>query len=183
MFNQFLNLIKLKLNYKIILIAVISLILLILLFTQKKIFLLLTAITASVIVSLIIRLFQPVKIVGIELVTFSTILIGSLFGSSVGAIFGVSLLVVHLIAASYHGGPYLVWIVPEYALIGALAGFLTDAKMLVVMIVAVNVLNGILTMIFYRENFGKHLIFSVGNAVFNSVLILNFFNLITGLII
>ena len=181
MFNQVLNLTKLKLNYKIILITITSLVLLILFLTQKEIFFLLTATIVSVIISLIIRFFEPIKITGVELVTFSTILAGSFFGSSVGAVFGISLLIIHLIIANYHGGPYIAWILPEYALIGVVSGFLTDAKMLIVMVVGINVLNSILTLIFYRENSGKDFIFSLGNTVFNAVLILKFFSLITGL--
>jgi len=182
MFNQLLNLTKLKLNYKIILITVISLVLLILFLTQKEIFFLLTATTVSIIISLVIRFFEPIKIIGIELVTFSTILVGSFFGSPVGAVFGISLLIIHLIVANYHGGPYIAWILPEYVLIGAVSGFLTDVNMLVVMVVGINIVNTILTLIFYRENFGKHFIFSLGNAVFNAVLLLKFFSLIMVLI-
>jgi len=180
MFNQVLNLTKLKLNYKIILITITSLVLLILFLTQKEIFFLLTATIVSIIISLIIRFFEPIKILGIELVTFSTILAGSFFGSSVGAVFGICLLILHLIVANYHGGPYIVWILPEYALIGVVSRFLIDAKMLVVMVAGINILNSILTLVFYRENFGKHFVFSLGNAVFNAILILKFFSLIIG---
>jgi len=182
MLDQVLKLKKLKLNYKIILITVISLVLLILFLTKKEIFFLLIATAVSVIVSLIIRFFEPIKIVGVELVTFSTILVGSFFGSLVGDVFGISLLIIHLIVANYHGGPYIAWILPEYALIGALSGFLTDVKMLVLMVVGINILNSILTLIFYRENSGKDFIFSLGNAVFNTILLLKFFSLIMGII-
>lgn len=182
MLNQVLNLTKLKLNYKIILITVTSLVLLILFLTQKKIFFLLTATMVSVIISLIIRFFEPIKIIGVELVTFSTILVGSLFGSFVGAVFGVSLLIIHLIVSGYSGGPYLIWILPTYALIGILSGFLTDVRMFIAMVIGINVLDNVLTLIFYRENFSKTFIFSIGNAVFNTILILKFFSLIIGLI-
>lgn len=181
MFNQLLNLTKLKLSYRIVLMTVIPLALLLLFLTQKKIFFLLTATGASVVISLILGLIPPMKIVGIELVTFSTIMVGNLFGSLVGAIFGVSLLITHLILARYHGGPYIIWILPEYVLIGVLSGILTDVKMLVAMIVGINLLNIILTFVFYRENFMKHFIFSIGTVVFNSILILKFFNLINAL--
>jgi len=182
MLNQLSNLRKLRLNYKIVLIAITSLILLLLFLTQKKIFFLLIATGISVATSLVIRFFQPMKMVGIELVTFPTILIGSFFGSFVGAIFGVSLLVIHLIVAQHHGGTYIVWILPEYALIGFLSGLLTDVKLLIVMIIAVNVINSILTLVFSREYFGRHFIFSIGNVIFNAILILKFFSLITALI-
>lgn len=182
MINKLLDLKRLKFSQKIVLITAISLVLLLLFLIQKKIFFLLTIIVVSVIVSLIIGFIPPMKIVGIEPVTFSTILIGSFFGSFVGAVFGFSLLVIHLIAARLHGGPYLVWIVPEHVLIGILSGFLADVKMLILMVIAINLVNNILTLTLYRENFGKYLIFSIGNMILNSILILKFFSLITGLI-
>lgn len=182
MFNQLSDLTKSRLNYKIILIAITSLVLILLFLTQKRIFFLLTVTLASLITSLIIGFVQPMKIAGIELVTFSTILIGSLFSPLVGAFFGVSLLVMHMIVAQYHGGAYLVWTIPEYALIGILSGILTSVGMLVAMIIAVNLVNSLLTLVFYRENSGRHLIFSAGNAIFNIVLLLKFFTLITNLI-
>ena len=175
MVNKFLNI---KNKPRVILIAVAFLVLLILFLTVKKIFFLLAFAGASIILSLIIRLIQPMKLFGIELVTFSTILVGSLFGSFAGAIFGVCLLIIHLIAGNYSGGPYLIWVFPEYVAIGILSGFLIDVKMLVAMVVGINILNIILTMSLYRENSGNHLIFSIGNMIFNGILILNFFNLI-----
>lgn len=182
MFNQILNLRKLSLNYKIILISVTSLILLILFLTQKEVFFLFIAALASVILSVIIGFVSPMKVVGIELVTFTTILAGSFFGSVTGAVFGVCLLIIHLIVARYSGGPYIVWTLPSYAIIGVLSGFLTDVRMLVAMVVGVIILDNILTMAFYRENYMKTFIFSVGNLAFNILLLLNLFKLVTGLV-
>ncbi len=183
MVEQPLNLTRLKSNYKIILIVALSLILLLLFLTLKKVFFLLTTTTASIIVSIIIGVFSPMKISGIELVTFSTIIVGNFFGSFVGAVFGVSLLIIHLIAARYQGGPYIAWTLPIYAIIGILSGFVTDANTLVGMVVAVNVLDNLLTLALYRENYMKTLIFSIGNVIFNSILILKFYGTITGLIV
>ncbi len=183
MLDQLLNLKKLRLNYKVTLVAVILLVLLTLFLTQKKIFFLLTATGISIVTSLLIGLFGPLKVVGIESVTFSTILIGSLFGSLIGAISGVSLLIIHFILARYQGGPYLVWVVPGYALIGVLSGILTDVRMLVAMVVGINILDNILTLTFYRENYIKTLVFSIGNTIFNSILLLKLFETVTALIV
>lgn len=180
--NQFLYLRKLKLNYKIILIVVASLILLTVFLTQKKIFFFLIATAVSIGVSLVIGLFGPLKIVGLELVTFSTILVGSLFGSTVAAIFGVCLFIIHIFAARYSGGPYIIWVIPTYALIGILSGFLTDVRFLVAMVIGVNVLDLALTSALYKSNLGKTLIFCIGNVIFNTFLILNLFKLLTNLI-
>ncbi len=182
MVEQPLNLARLKLNHKIVLISVISLLLLILFLTQKKIFFLLAITAASVATSLVMRVFPPMKIVGIELVTFPTILAGSLFGPFAGAVFGFSILIAHLIAANYHGGHYLVWTIPEHALIGVLAGILTGTNSLIVMIIAIQLFNSLLNLVFNREGFTKHFIFALGNVTFNGILILKLFSTITGMI-
>ena len=152
MVNQLLNLTRLKLNHKIILISAVSLVLLILFLTEKKIFFFLTTTAISIIVSLIIGYAGPMKIVGIELVTFSTILVGNIFGSITGAFFGVSLFIIHIIAARYRGGPYLIWVLPIYALMGILSGVIFDVKILVEMVIGVNILDNVLTFFLYREN-------------------------------
>ena len=182
MFDQILNLRKLKLKYKIILIAAASLILLILFLTQKEIFLLLVATGLAIAISVILGFVPPMKVVGIELVTFSTILAGSFFGSVFGAVFGVSLLIIHLIVSRYSGGPYIVWTLPLYAALGFFSGIFTDIKILIMMVVGINILDNILTACCYRENYMKTLIFSIGNIIFNVILILKVFELITGLI-
>jgi hypothetical protein len=182
MINHILNLKKLKLNYKIALISIAALFLLILFLVQKKIFFLFIFTTLSIVLSIVIGFVPPLKIVGIELVTFSTILTGRFFGPAIGAVFGVCLLTIHLIASRYNGGPYLVWTIPSYALIGILSGFLTDVKMLVAMIIGVVILDNLLTLAFFKENYMKTVIFSIGNLIFNIILLLNFFQLIIGLI-
>ena len=182
MLNQILDLRKLKLNYKIVLISVASTLLLTLFLIQKEIFFLLIFTMLSIVLSIIMGFVPPMKIIGIELVTFSTILAGSFFGSITGAVFGVCLLVIHLIVSRYNGGPYLIWTLPSYALIGALSGVLTNVNFLVAMLVGVIILDNIFTLAFYKENYAKTFIFSLGNLAFNIVLLLNFFELVMGLV-
>jgi hypothetical protein len=182
MLDQILNLRRLKLNYKIIAISVASLILLLLFLLLKKFFFLFIATGISIALSIGIGFFPPMKVFGIELVTFSTILAGTFFGPVTGAVFGVCLLIIHLIAARYSGGPYIIWTIPSYALIGALSGFLTEVKLLVTMVIGVILLDNILTLAFYKENYVKTLIFSVGNLAFNILLLLNLFSLVTGFV-
>lgn len=182
MFNKILNLKDIKLSYKILLIAVPALILLILFLIQKQIFFLFIATVTSILISIIIGFVSPMKVIGIELVTFSTILAGNFFGPVTGAVFGVSLLIIHLIVSRYSGGPYLVWTIPVYALIGVLSGFLTDVNFLIAMVVGVIILDNILTLAFYRENCMKTFIFSIGNLAFNIILLLNVFGWVMGLV-
>jgi hypothetical protein len=182
MFEQIWNLRSLRLNYKIIIVAVMSLILLILFLIQRKFFFLFIATGLSIVLSIIIGFFPPLKVFGIEFVTFSTILAGSFYGPVTGAVFGVCLLIIHLIAARYNGGPYIVWTIPSYIIVGVLSGFLTEVKMLVAMVVGVILLDNILTFTFYKENFMKTIIFSIGNLAFNILLIVNLFHLVMGLV-
>jgi hypothetical protein len=171
-----------SLKTKTILIAVTSAILLILFLTQKQIFIFLLVTAISIAISVIIGFFSPLKLLGVELVTFSTIIAGSFFGSAFAAVFGVCLLVIHLIVSRYTGGPYLVWTIPSYIILGILSGFLTDVRLLIAMVVGVIVLDNVFTLTFYRENYMKTLIFSIGNITFNVLLLLNVYGFVTGLV-
>jgi len=145
-------------------------------------FFLLLVTAVSIVISVIIGLFSPLKVIGVELVTFATIIAGNFFGSAFAAVFGVCLLVIHLIVSRYTGGPYLVWTIPSYIVLGILSGFLTDVRLLIAMVVGIIVLDNIFTLTFYRENYMKTLIFSVGNIAFNILLLLNVYGLVTGLV-
>jgi hypothetical protein len=180
--DQLFNLRNLKLNYKIVLIAIASLLLFLLFLTQKEIFILLVVTSFSIALSFIIGSFGPLKLFGIEFVTFSTILAGNLLGSFVGAIYGLSMLIIHIFAARYSGGPYILWTVPSYVIIGILSGILTNPMFLVGMIVIIDLFDILMTTSFYRENSAKTIIFCIGNAIFNAFLILNLLKFFTGLV-
>jgi len=182
MLNKILELARMSLKTKAILVGVTCLILLILFLTQKPMFFLLLVTAVSIVISVIIGFFSPLKVIGVELVTFSTIIAGSFFGSAFAAVFGVCLLVIHLIVSRYTGGPYLVWTIPSYIVLGILSGFLTDVRLLIAMVVGIIVLDNIFTLVFYKENYMKTLIFSVGNIAFNVILLLNMYGLVTGLV-
>src|SRR4030042_1395667 len=103
MFNQILNLKNLRLNYKIILVAVTSLILLALFIIQKKFFFLFMATGSSIVLSVIIGFFPKINIFGKVFCIFPKIPAGIFYGPVPGAIFGVCLLIIHLIVARYTG--------------------------------------------------------------------------------
>lgn len=62
------------------------------------------------------------KRVGIELVTFTVVLAGFVYGPVVGAVLGFVLLTLHLILARSLG-PYVIYCVPAMAVVGMLAGY------------------------------------------------------------
>ena len=121
-------------------------------------------------------LFMPAfKHIGIELVTFTTILVGFVWGPSTGMTVGLILLILHLIIGRYGLSTYLVWTIPEYIAMGFLAGtmksvgFVNLGIYLSVGIVAINV---VLTFIFSNPYFFKYLPYAIGNALFNVLLFL-----------
>jgi hypothetical protein len=124
-------------------------------------------------VSFVILLFPALKHIGIELVTFTTILVGFVWGPASGMTVGFVLLLLHLIIGRYAFSTYLVWTIPEYIAIGYLAWALQGLGFVTVGIyisVALAVINSILTFILSNNYFFKYLPYAVGNAMFNAVL-------------
>jgi len=118
----------------------------------------------------VILFFQPIKHIGIELVTFTTILVGFVWGPGAGMTAGFVLLLLHLIIGRYAFTTYLVWTIPEYIIIGFLAGTIKGIGFVTIGIyisVALAVINSILTLLLNNQVFYKYLPYAVGNAIFN----------------
>src|SRR3989344_5471747 len=77
-----------------------------------KLFVVVLLIAAVVGVSLFVQHFH-LRLFGIELVTFATVLIGVAYGPLAGAIMGLVLVLVQLVMSGYFGIYYL-WVIPEY---------------------------------------------------------------------
>lgn len=167
-----------KLDWKIYAVGIGILLLAVLIFLLEKILFFLIISSATIIVALILRFLHPVKYLGIELITLSTMLVGVVYGPVIGGIYGFVILLAHLLVGNYYMGNYLVWLVPEYILLGALSGiFGTEiiGALGVSFIIGMNVLNLILTLVGENERFAKELPFAVGNAAINSILLIHFF--------
>jgi len=120
-----------------------------------------------------ILFFPPLKHIGIELVTFTTILVGFVWGPESGMTVGFFLLILHLIIGRYALGTYLIWTIPEYIIIGFLAGTMKGfgfATLGMYLSVAIVVINSILSFIFTNPYFYKYLPYAVGNGMFNLVM-------------
>src|SRR3989344_1098397 len=117
----------------------------------------------------------PLKHIGIELVTFTTILVGFVWGPGTGMTVGLILLILHLLIGRYGMSTYLVWTIPEYIAIGFLAGtmkavgFVNLGIYLSVAIVGINI---VLTFIFNNAYFFKYLTYAIVNGMFNVSLFL-----------
>lgn len=167
-----------KLDWKIYAIAIGALLLSVLIFFLQKVFLFLIIALATAIVALALRFLRPIKYVGIELVTLSTMLVGVAYGPVIGGIYAFTILLVHLILGDYYIGTYLMWILPEYTLLGILSGiFRTEimGPLGVAFIVGLNLMSLFFTFIGENERFVKELPYSIGNSAINSLVFIQFF--------
>lgn len=139
-----------------------------------KVFYMLAAILATLALAVLLGFMQPVKYIGIELVTLSTIFAGIMFGSLAGAVYGVMILLAHLVLGRYYIGPYLVWLLPEYAALGAVAGIMGSGIIGlfgISFIVSMNLANLLMTFLVDRERTAHHLPYVLGNTIINSLLL------------
>lgn len=63
-----------------------------------------------------------IRNVGIELVTFTTVLTGFFYGPMAGFLLGIILLSIHLILARMYG-PYIIYCIPMMGIVGLFAGY------------------------------------------------------------
>jgi hypothetical protein len=113
-----------------------------------------------------------IKIIGLELVTFTTVIFGYIYGPWVGGVFGLILILTHLIV-SQSFGEYVVWVVPEYIAAGVVAAFLAPTSIVVLgtaIISVIVLLNILFTSLFSNFNLGKYFIFAITNVAFNAFL-------------
>lgn len=146
-------------------------ILLILLFASKLVIMGLL-ILLSIGVSVLAHWSNAVRYVGIELITLVTVLFGVILGPIAGAIIGLFLVLIHLSIGGFLG-PYIAWVIPEYVVLGYLAGFLTAQTVPfygVVLSVGLNLVSLIFTFVVSIENLGKFLPFAATNVLFNWVM-------------
>ncbi|MBI2547539.1 MAG: hypothetical protein HYW23_03780 [Candidatus Aenigmarchaeota archaeon] len=167
-----------KLDWKIYSIIAGAFLLAIMVLFLQKVFIFLLISSATILLALILGFFQPLKYIGIELVTLSTMLVGVLYGPVIGGLYGITVLLTHFILGRYYLGPYLTWVVPEYVLLGVLCGILgrgVIGALGLTFTIGLNVVNLFLTFMMDRGVVGKELPYAVGNSLINSVLFAQFF--------
>lgn len=174
-----------KLDWKIYSIAVGILVLAVMVLFLKKFFFFLVISSATALLAVVLRFLHPAKYLGIELVTLSTIFVGIVYGPVIGGVYAFVMLLVHLVLGDYYIGTYLVWLLPEYILLGVLAGIFGTGmigSLGVAFIVGMNTMNLIFTFIGENERVVKELPFAIGNSLINSVILVRFFSSIVGFI-
>lgn len=174
-----------KLDWKIYSILLGILLLAVLVLFLKKFLFFLIIVGATILVAFILRFLQLLKYAGVELVTLSTLLVGVVYGPLIGGIYGFVLLLAHLIVGNYYIGTYLMWLLPEYVLLGVLSGILGEGIIGYIgmsFIVGMNLLNAFLTFLGENERFVKELPFAIGNSLINSILLLQVFSLVVDFI-
>jgi len=174
-----------KLDWKIYSSAVGILILIVMVMFLGKIFFFFLIALVTILIAVILGFVQPVKYLGIELVTLSTILVGVVYGPVLGGVYGFTILLTHLVLGRYYMGSYLMWVIPEYILLGVLSGIFgaeITGYLGVSFIIGMNFLNVIFTFLVENERFVKELPYAIGNSAINSLLFLQFFSSIVNFI-
>lgn len=109
---------------------------------------------------------------GIELTTFTTVILGYTFGPWVGFFAGLALIFFQVIVGKY-SGIYLLWVVPSYGFAGALAGLLAGQQIFFVgmgITVALHAVFLFFTRLFNPGNMYRYLVYASTNLLFNLVI-------------
>lgn len=155
----------------------------IILATYFKLFVVAVLIAAVVLVSLFVQKFQ-LRLFGLELVTFSTVVIGVAYGPAVGAVLGMVIVLIQLVLSGYFGIYYL-WVIPEYALAGYLASQWASQDILSVglnITLILQAINITLTYFFDRYSFFQHIVYSATNIAFNFLMFLLLGPMVVGIL-
>lgn len=109
---------------------------------------------------------------GIEIATFSTVLMGAFFGPRTGALLGLVFILVQLFSGG-SPGMYIIWVIPGYVLAGHLAGIFSEVS---IVLLGVSLSLGLqsfflfCTTLLMREGVARYFQYSVFNVAFNALL-------------
>lgn len=118
--------------------------------------------------------YAGIKMLGIELVTLTTVLTALELGPEAGAAAGFLLMTAHMVAGQFSGA-YILWVIPSYAIAGFVAGTISmDITTLGIGIaVVLNTLFTALTSAISPPGaLSGQIPHAIGNIVFNSVIFL-----------
>lgn len=116
--------------------------------------------------------YAGIKMLGIELVTLTTVLTALQMGAEAGAIAGLVLMTAHMVAGQFSGA-YILWVIPSYAVAGFIAGSVgVDITILGIGIAVV--LNALFTALTSAISppgaLSGQIPHAIGNTVFNALL-------------
>lgn len=156
----------------------------VLLAIYAKLFAVVLLIAAVVLVSVVIQQIPPLRLVGIELVTFATVIAGVTYGPVIGFALGAVLVLFHLVFSGYVG-VYYAWVVPIYGLGGYMASQWADqniASLGLNITLLIHAANMALTFVFNRGNILNYGIYAATNIIFNFLIFLLFGGAVLGIL-
>ena len=130
-------------------------------------FVIVTFFIATILVALLINI-SKIRIFGIEFATFLGVVTAIAYDPLTGAILSAILITVHMLIANYTG-PYMVWVIPSYA-VGSYVAGLIGGGVATTGLYATILIDGIcllFTMIFYRQHIGAYAPYILTNVVIN----------------
>lgn len=131
-------------------------------------------ISILVVISIILPIFLKyagIKMLGIELVTLTTVLTALQMGPEAGAIAGFVLMTAHMVAGQFSGA-YILWVIPSYAIAGFVAGIAgTDITTIGIGIAFIlNIVFTAITSVISPQGLSGQIPHAIGNTVFNAVI-------------
>jgi len=110
---------------------------------------------------------QNIRNIGVEFILLTTVFAGINYGPEAGAIVGFVLITFHLIVAQYMG-PYVLWVIPQYALAGFLAGkFASIIDLGFYLAILMNAIGILCTFVFTKDDIGEYVPYAITNLIFN----------------
>ncbi|MBD3204548.1 hypothetical protein GF327_09735 [Candidatus Woesearchaeota archaeon] len=170
---------NLKINKKYLIVLGIALLFLLIF---KQVFFIVVLSILSFIISYIINNLR-IKTIGLELVTLSAVLTGKVYGSFLGMVVGLILMVFHLFMSGYMG-LYILWVLPSYGLIGILAGIFSHVNIIslgISLTILLNVIYLSFTFIMTPGRVPKLLPYSITNIIINIIFFTSIGNILVSL--
>jgi len=134
----------------------------------SKLTIILVLMAASILMSLFVGA-TNIKIIGLELVSFVSIITGVIAGPIVGMVVALILIVFHMFMTRSMG-LYLLWVIPAYPFVALLASIFSHTSITPLGIALTFILHGIFilfTLILYPNNLVKHLPWSITGILLN----------------
>lgn len=109
---------------------------------------------------------------GVELTTFATIITGMAHGPLIGGVTGFILIMLQMFIGQY-SGLYIFWVVPSYAIAGAVAGFLGASSITATgigIVIGLHAVFSSFTAILTSRRLPSYLMYALLNIIFNVAL-------------
>lgn len=171
----------LKKNYKQLILFLLSLFLLLFF---RNVFFAVVLIALTIIVSFVSNS-TKLKLFGVELVTFSTIVLGYAYGPMWGLLSGLGLATINNFMVRRGVRSYNFWVIPAFGVSGFAAGILNFVPIAVLGIsitIGLHMIHTGLSLLFHSRLHQKYLMYVIPNIVLNAILFFRFATGVLGLL-